>query len=842
MLKRALIVFVTLILFVPVFVGCRAAAPTAEIIILHTNDMHGRVVGNDESIIGLDWVAAIHAGLPNSILVDAGDALHGLPVATLNRGADIARLMEAAGYDAMATGNHEFNYGWERLIELRDIAGFPFLVSNASRGGSDFLDDTIILEIEGVKIGLFGLITEATAHSAMPAFVNAIDFADPVQTAREKVEYLQKQKVHLIVALCHLGDTQYDGTLSTTLAEKVPEIDIIIDGHSHSESERGQVINGVLIVQTGDHGRNLGWVQVNIENGVVTDKTASLLSFEEARNQTSAPDTDVTAMIDSITAGMETILNEPIGESLVDMSSERSPGLRTQEMPLGNLVADSYRTASDADIAIANGGAIRADISTGTITKGDVISVLPFGNTLMVKSITPAVLFEVLENGVSGIVLDDDFEIDYELSAQGRFPQVSGFTFVYDPSAPVGVRVVSITLDDGRELSPDDNTTAISLASIDFIMTGGDQYIVLDGIPVLRELGAADEALTEYIKAHSPIEAPASGRIKTLAESLGSGQSDSVQALTLYTSMKESLILTLADDFMSKNPNITVDTKIAGAGTLMAEIDAEHEQGAVNADVIWTSEIPDFYYMKDKGWLLQYTPPIRDSTGAVLGMPGILDLLGGHDGYFAAARLGTMGIAYNTDLIDSPPESWQDLTGAAFKDGFAIADPTTSGTALMSIVLLNEEFGENLFTDLRKNGAFIGQGSSQVIEAVANGELAACLAVDYITYDKVDSGAPIALAYPHEMLVIPSPVAIFKDSPNADAAKKFVDYLVTTEAQQIIATIGTLPVYPDIVPLTDLYRGIPSFTDAMERAIIMNFADMMNWKGDIIDRFMEIMK
>ncbi|MDR2546320.1 MAG: 5'-nucleotidase C-terminal domain-containing protein [Lachnospiraceae bacterium] len=488
--------------------------PTAEIIIFHTNDMHGRVLGDDEYVIGIDRIAAIHLSTPNSILVDAGDALHGLPIATLSRGADVAELMGRAGYNAMAVGNHEFNYGWERLVYLREIGGFPFLASNIKQNGSQFLDDTLIIEIDEVKVGLFGITTEATDGSAMPEYVSGLTFANPIETAREKTEYLRSQGVHIVIALSHLGIEPYNGTLSAELAQEVPGIDVIIDGHSHSGLANGVSENGVLIAQAGHYGNNIGKVVVMVENGEITSKTASLISFAEASEI--APDPTVTEKLAAIMMGIEAMLGEPIGESRVEMSSARNPGVRTQEMPLGSLVADAYREAAAADIAIANGGDIRADVGIGMVTKGDIISILPFGNTLMVKTVTPAQLREALENGVSGIVADNDGTIDHELSPQGRFLHVSGFSFAYNPIAPPGERVISITLDSGVELSLDDDMTTLTLAGSNYVMTGGDYYQMLGELPVLRELGTADEALDEYIKRISPFEAPAAGRITTI--------------------------------------------------------------------------------------------------------------------------------------------------------------------------------------------------------------------------------------------------------------------------------------------------------------------------------------
>jgi len=493
--------------------GCGDSGDTTgtKIVILHTNDTHGRVVGDGESIIGIDRIAAIYKNTPDSILVDAGDALHGLPIATLNRGADIVALMNEAGYDAMVVGNHEFNYGAERLVELDGMARFPIMASNVTRDGVPFMDDMAMMEINDVKIGLFGVTTESTANSAMPKYVEGLVFEDPVKVAREKAEFLRGQGALVVVALSHLGSKPYVGTLSTELAREVPEIDVIVDGHSHTTLKEGLLENGVLIVQTGQYENNLGKVTITLEDGRIKSKTASLIGFAEA--QKTAPDEAVALKLSEITAAQEVVLKESVGESKDEMSSLRAPGVRTQEMPLGSLVADAYRAAADTDIAIANGGDIRADIKPGVITKGDIISVLPFGNTLMVKTVTPSLLRQALENGVSGIIVDEQGNINHEGSAQGRFLQISGFSFVYDPTALAGERVVSITLNDGRNLSLDDNVTRISLAGTNYVMTGGDYYTMLGELPVDRELEAADETLAEYVRKHSPITAPAGGRI-----------------------------------------------------------------------------------------------------------------------------------------------------------------------------------------------------------------------------------------------------------------------------------------------------------------------------------------
>ena len=209
-----------------------------------------------------------------------------------------------------------------------------------------------------------------------------------------------------------------------------------------------------------------------------------------------------------------------------------------------------------------------------------------------------------------------------------------------------------------------------------------------------------------------------------------------------------------------------------------------------------------------------------------------------YDGHFTAARLGTLGIAINTDRIKTPPAQWADLLKPEYK-GFGIADPALSGTSYMSVALLEKQFGWEFFDKLRANGARIGKGSGQVIDDTASGELAASLAVDYITNDKIAKGARMALYYPPELLVVPSPVAIFKNSGNMDAAKKFVDYLLSKEAQTMIANEGTLSVRAD-VKSPEKFK-LPDPADALKRSIKIDYVKMMASKEATVKKFTEIL-
>ena len=302
--------------------------------------------------------------------------------------------------------------------------------------------------------------------------------------------------------------------------------------------------------------------------------------------------------------------------------------------------------------------------------------------------------------------------------------------------------------------------------------------------------------------------------------------------LVIYTSMKESLVGGIVDGFKAKYPDIEVDYQSAGAGKIMAKLEAEQQSGHIMADVIWTSEVPDFYQMRNEGMLEKYQPTVFNE---------ILNPFDDYDGSFTAARLGTLGIVINTEKVSTPPTSWEEIaTSPTYKDAFGIADPALSGTAYMSVALLEKQFGWNYIERLHDNGAIKSKGSGRVVDDTANGTLNACLGVDYITASKIDKGAPLKMIALQEKIMVPSPIAIFKDADHKESAKKFVDYVLSQEAQQKVANAGTVPVRTDVT-MPEKYN-LPTPEQAIQNSIKINYLEILPHKEDTIKKFSNLFK
>ena len=476
-------------------------AETVKITVIHTNDTHSRLIGTNTEI-GFAKIATLikeaKEANPNTLVLDAGDTLHGMPIVNISKGENAIKVLEAAGYDYMTLGNHDFNYGKERLFELRDMSQVGMLSANiVDENGEYIFTPYVIEEVGDVKVGIYGLSTPDTVILTNPNNVVGLVFKDPIEVSKEMVEELE-DKTDVIIALAHLGLDESSTLTSKALAQEVEGIDLIIDGHSHSMLEAGQLENNTLIVQTKNYGQNLGYVDIEILEGEVTGITARLLAAADTADV--VPDPDLQKIIEDIEAANAEVFNEVIATTGVYLDGVRE-NVRTKETNLGNLSADAARAAKGADIAFVNGGGIREDIPVGDITKGKIAAIFPFGNTIEVKKITGADLKAMLEWSVS----------DYP-AAKGAFLQVSGLEFTFDPAKEIGSKVVEILV--GGEAF--DEAKEYTVAINDFMSTGGDGYAMLADYDVLAIYGTYEEIIIDYLVANGTAGSEVSGRIKVM--------------------------------------------------------------------------------------------------------------------------------------------------------------------------------------------------------------------------------------------------------------------------------------------------------------------------------------
>lgn len=473
-------------------------AAGVSLTIVHTNDTHSRVLSSS-SEIGFARIASkvkeIRGSGKNVLVLDAGDTFHGQTISTLVKGESIAKVMNTIKYDAMVPGNHDFNYGQERLLELDKLTDFPIIAANVLKeDGAPLLPPYVIKEFNGVKVGIFGLSTPETTYKTNPNNVKGLTFEDPVAAAEKTVKELEG-KADIIIALSHLGLDEASVHTSKLVAEKVKGIDLIIDGHSHTVLSEGLKVGDTMIVQTGEYDKNFGIVEMAYKDGKVSAVKASLISRDDAEQL--AEDEDVLKAIEGITAEQEKITSVVIGKTSVELDGLRE-NARTGETNLGNLITDAVLKATDADAVITNGGGIRASIDVGEITKGEVITVLPFGNYVVVKKVKGSDIVAALEHGVS----------QYP-AANGGFPHVAGIKFVFDPSKEAGSRITKAEIG-GKALDPGKEYI---LATNDFMAAGGDNYTMLASGQVIKELPGMDEVVMDYIANYGTVDIKVEGRI-----------------------------------------------------------------------------------------------------------------------------------------------------------------------------------------------------------------------------------------------------------------------------------------------------------------------------------------
>jgi len=488
------------------FVTRIAAAEQREVVILYTNDFHSAIDpipaywldteptphlgGAAELMTLVEQIRAREAALGNPVfLFDTGDMFTGM-LSKLTEGEALIEMMITMRYDALGIGNHEFDYGWRNFRKQMFRAPFPVLGANIFYEDTDipFSPPHTILEKDGVRIGVIGIIGQDAKSVILPSFVAELDFRDPAAAIAHSIEELEPD-VDLIVVLAHQGHTgpmqtdaehhpeiQRDFDADISLSGEIPGIDVFVGGHAHRGIEEPYVHadTGTIIVQTYGYGTRLGYLRLTID----TD-TREIVSHEgellKVWSDELEPHPRMQAKMDAYKAQVAPIIGDIVGRA-----SQRLVRSYNTESVLGAFIADVMRALTHTEAAFTNAGGLRADIPRGDVTIGNIQDALPFYNTIDVFELTGAQIKEVLEQGFTllrGMV------------------QVSGIVAHYDLTQPYGERLVDARI----EAVPIEDTRIYRIATNNFLGEGGDLYkTFLEG----KKVDHIDKDLAQIVVEH----------------------------------------------------------------------------------------------------------------------------------------------------------------------------------------------------------------------------------------------------------------------------------------------------------------------------------------------------
>ncbi len=485
--------------------AAEAGEMTGKTVILHTNDVHG-------AIEGYAYITALKADYEAKgaevILVDAGDYSQGTTYVSTTKGADAVTMMNAAGYDIVTLGNHEFDYGYAQLKDNMTKANFKVLCADVYKeDGTPIFDANYTYTTKsGVKVGFFGMETPETQTKTNPALIKGLKFDTDLKAVAEKqVEALKDADI--VICLAHLGvDAESEPYRSTDLYAAVKGIDFIIDGHSHTVMTKGE--KGEPIQSTGTAFANIGVIVIDDATKKIESNSLFEIKEDTAKDETVAAAAKV--IVDRVNKEYGAVF----AKSLVELNGAKAPnGNRDVETNNGDLITDAmvWKVLQNKDgltvnedhvVAITNGGGIRAAIKAGDVTKKDINTVLPFGNTVAVVYVTGEQLLEALEASTYCTP-----------GAVGGFPQVSGINFTirtgkdYDANkdtypgstyyGPASINRVTINSINGKEFKTNE---IYAVVTNNFCAAGGDTYYAFAAASAQFDTGIPlDEAVMEYV-------------------------------------------------------------------------------------------------------------------------------------------------------------------------------------------------------------------------------------------------------------------------------------------------------------------------------------------------------
>ena len=507
LLAMAMVLSLTVTSFAADTAADAKAEMAGKTVILHTNDVHGAVEG-------YAYIAQLKADYEAKgaevILVDAGDFSQGTTYVSSTKGADAVTMMNAAGYDVVTLGNHEFDYGYAQLKENMSKAKFKVVCADVfNEDGTPIFDASYTYTTKsGVKVGFFGMETPETQTKANPALIKGLTFATGDAFTKATADQVAALKdADVVICLAHLGvDAESAPYRSTDLYAAVKGIDFIVDGHSHTVMTKGE--KGEPIQSTGTAFKNIGVIVIDDASKKIESN-----SLYEIKEDT-AKDATVAAAAKVIVDRVNNEYGVKFATSKVELNGAKAPnGNRDVETNNGDLITDAMRwkvlqnkdgltVNEDHVVAITNGGGIRAAIAKGDVTKKDINTVLPFGNTVAVVYVTGEQLLEALEASTFSTP-----------TAVGGFPQVSGINFTihtgkaYDKNdatypestyyGPKTINRVVINSVNGKEFKANE---VYAVVTNNFCAAGGDTYYAFKAASAQFDTGIPlDEAVMEYV-------------------------------------------------------------------------------------------------------------------------------------------------------------------------------------------------------------------------------------------------------------------------------------------------------------------------------------------------------
>ena len=492
MLKRASL-WLSLVALALSVMAISAQEDPFRLTILHTNDTHSNHAPLSNGNGGVARQATVQQQVAeeggNVVLLDGGDRFTGTLFHTVYVGTDQVQIMNALGYDAMALGNHEFDNGDEPLLNFLEGITFPALSANIDLTEFAELDALVdqftILEVNGQQVGVIGLTTADTPEISSPN-ASILFNSDSAAVVNQYALELTEMGVNKIVVLSHTGIN-----VDLAVIPMLQNVDVWIGGHSHtlmsniykSAAAAYPAIvddadgNPIYYAQAGQYNEYLGRLDVTFDaEGLITAATGDTILL----SRYIAPDAELAAIVEELSGPVAELRDQPINATTDRFLEGDRTVCRIEQCDMGTVIADAMRDATGAQIALMNSGGVRASMEAGDIVLGEVLTVQPFGNTIATFESTGADIRAALENSVSRIALNAEGLIERD-GGSGRFLQISGIRFSYDPKAEAGSRVVSVeVLGEDGTYAPLDDAAIYSVVTNNFVRTGGDGFTMFN--------------------------------------------------------------------------------------------------------------------------------------------------------------------------------------------------------------------------------------------------------------------------------------------------------------------------------------------------------------------------